>query len=297
MLGALCAALACFVLLNALFMPRPSLSQGNALIRASTLSPTEWRLYQQAQLDWYHRWVRPLIQIWANRLHLRASSLDPLYFVQAGLDGMMDGAEFRVLRLMSALLGACLGCLLALVVAGSLLLVPLFAWLGFIAPARLIAARRRRRQAAIQREVPELIGMMRAFMAAGMPLERTLHVLSAGGESDTFLKQEMRAALARYGLGLSVDQALEEIGTRTGVDDLSGFLTALSQSRRVGTGLEAMLREQEMMARLNQRNRATAQAAAVSTKLLAVLGGIYLPEFVLLIIIPLFWGIMQRAFG
>jgi len=51
------------------------------------------------------------------------------------------------------------------------------------------------------------------------------------------------------------------------------------------------------MVRLNQRNRATAQAAAVTTKLLAVLGGIYLPEFVILIMIPLFWGIMQRAFG
>jgi hypothetical protein len=51
------------------------------------------------------------------------------------------------------------------------------------------------------------------------------------------------------------------------------------------------------MARMNQQNRSTAQAAAVSTKLLAVLGGIYLPEFVILIMVPLFWGIMQRAFG
>ena len=51
------------------------------------------------------------------------------------------------------------------------------------------------------------------------------------------------------------------------------------------------------MVRLSERNRATAQAASVSTKLLGVLGGIYLPEFVILIIIPLFWGIMQRAFG
>jgi len=57
------------------------------------------------------------------------------------------------------------------------------------------------------------------------------------------------------------------------------------------------LRDQELMARMNQQNRSTAQAASVSTKLLAVLGGIYLPEFVILIMVPLFWGIMQRAFG
>jgi len=57
------------------------------------------------------------------------------------------------------------------------------------------------------------------------------------------------------------------------------------------------LRDQELMARMNQQNRSTAQAASVSTKLLAVLGGIYLPEFVILIMVPLFWSIMQRAFG
>jgi hypothetical protein len=48
---------------------------------------------------------------------------------------------------------------------------------------------------------------------------------------------------------------------------------------------------------MNQQNRSTAQAASVGTKLLGVLGGIYLPEFVILIMVPLFWGIMQRAFG
>ena len=78
---------------------------------------------------------------------------------------------------------------------------------------------------------------------------------------------------------------------------MTTFVAALAQSKRIGSGLEATLRDQELMVRLNQRNRATAQAAAVTTKLLAVLGGIYLPEFVILIMIPLFWGIMQRAFG
>ena len=66
---------------------------------------------------------------------------------------------------------------------------------------------------------------------------------------------------------------------------------------RIGGDLDATLRDQELMVRMNQRNRSTAKAAAVGTKLLGVLGGIYLPEFVILIVIPLFWGIMQRAFG
>jgi tight adherence protein C len=139
--------------------------------------------------------------------------------------------------------------------------------------------------------------MVRAFTVAGMPLERTLHVLSANTQPDSVLRREIRLALGRYGLGSSIEQALLDIGPRTGIDDVATFVGAVAQCKRVGGGLEPTLRDQELMARMNQQNRSTAQAAAVSTKLLAVLGGIYLPEFVILIMVPLFWGIMQRAFG
>ena len=130
-----------------------------------------------------------------------------------------------------------------------------------------------------------------------MPLERGLHLLSTNTSPDSILKKEIRIALGRYGLGLSIEQALQEIGPRTGIDEVTMFVAALAQSKKAGSGLETTLRDQELMVRLTERNRATAQAASVSTKLLGVLGGIYLPEFVILIIIPLFWGIMQRAFG
>ena len=298
-LGALFAALACFVGLQAVFgVARPVHPSGTALIRASTLSPLEWRLHQRKHEGWYQRWLRPIALVWGARLHVRPARIDPLYLIQAGLDPeQLDGVEFRVMRLMSGLGGAVIGCLLAAFASGGLALVPLFAWAGYIAPARVLAGRRRRRQDRVHRELPQLISMIRAFTVAGMPLERGLHLLSTNTSPDSILKKEIRIALGRYGLGLSIEQALHEIGPRTGIDEVTMFVAALAQSKRAGSGLETTLRDQELMVRLTERNRATAQAASVSTKLLGVLGGIYLPEFVILIIIPLFWGIMQRAFG
>ncbi len=187
--------------------------------------------------------------------------------------------------------------LVAVLASGALALVPLFVWVGYIAPARYLAQRRRRRQGSIQRELPQFVSMVRAFIVAGMPLERALHVLSANTQPDSILRQEIRLALGRYGLGSSIEQSLLEIGPRTGIDDVATLVGALAQCKRIGGGLEPTLRDQELMARMNQQNRSTAQAASVGTKLLAVLGGIYLPEFVILIMVPLFWGIMQRAFG
>jgi Flp pilus assembly protein TadB len=236
--------------------------------------------------------------LWGARFRLRPARIDPLYLVQAGLEpNQIDGIEFRVVRLMSGAAAALLAGLLAVVFSGAFLLVPIFAWAGYVTPARYLARRRRRRQDALQRELPQLISILRAFTLAGMPLERTLHILSANSPSDNLLRGEIQRALGRYGLGLSIEQALEEVGSRTGVDDIAMFVGAVAQSKRIGSDLDATLRDQELMVRMNQRNRSTAQAAAVGTKLLAVLGGIYLPEFVILIVIPLFWGIMQRAFG
>jgi len=298
-LGSLCAALACFAGLQALFAIAPRVHpSGAALIRASTLSPLEWRLHQHNHEGWYRRWLRPIALLWGTRLHVRPARMDPLYLIQAGLDPEeLDGVEFRVMRLMSALAGAVIACLLAVIASVGLALVPLLAWAGYIAPARVLAGRRRRRQDQVHRELPQLISMIRAFTVAGMPLERGLHLLSANTSPDSILKKEIRIALGRYGLGLSIEQALHEIGPRTGVDEVAMFVSALAQSKKAGSGLAATLRDQELMVRLSERNRATAQASSVSTKLLGVLGGIYLPEFVILIMIPLFWGIMQRAFG
>ncbi len=299
MLGALCMALACFAGLQAAFgRARPLHSSGTALIRATTLSPVEWRLHQRGREGWYQRWLRPIALLWGTRLHLRPTRLDPTYLIQAGLDpDRIDGVELRVVRLMSALGGGLIACLLAMLASGALALVPLFAWAGYIAPARYLARRRRQRQHAMHRELPQLVSMIRAFTVAGMPLERALHVLSANTQPDSVLRQEIRLALGRYGLGSNIEQALQEIGPRTGIDDVATFVGALAQSKRIGGGLEPTLRDQELLVRMNQRNRSTAQAAQVSTKLLAVLGGIYMPEFVILIMVPLFWGIMQRAFG
>lgn len=298
-LGALCAAVACFAGLKAVLggMQTTRLS-ANELIRATTLSPVEWRLQQRGHEGWYQRWVRPIALLWAGRLHLRPARIDPLYLIQAGLEpDQVDGVELRAIRLMSATAGAMLAGLVAIMLSGAYMLIPLLAWAGYVAPVRYLAGRRRRRQDVLQRELPQLISTLRAFTLAGMPLERALHILSASSQSDSLLLAEIQRALGRYGLGLSIEQALEEVGVRTGVDDIAMFVGAVAQSKRIGSELDATLRDQELMVRMNQRNRSTAQAAAVGTKMLAVLGGIYLPEFVILIVVPLFWGIMQRAFG
>src|SRR3984893_6136645 len=147
MLGALCAPLACFAGLHAVFDRSRSVpATGTALIRATTLSPVEWRLHQRGQEGGYQQWLRPIALLWGSRLHLRPTRLDPIYLIQAGIDpDRFDGVELRVVRLMSALVGGLVACLIALLASGALVLVPLLVWAGYVAPSRYLAQRRRRR--------------------------------------------------------------------------------------------------------------------------------------------------------
>jgi tight adherence protein C len=299
MLAAVCTAAACFTGLYMLadfagVSRRPRMN----LVRASTLSPIEWRQQQRSLDSWYRRWLQPLTLLIASRLHLRGARLDRAYLVQCGIDPeQLDGVQFRALKIAGAVTGLVLGLLLAIVLGGTAFFVPLLAWAGYITPSRYLDHRRRGRQRSIQRELPEVVSMIRAFVIAGMPMERALHLISGDASAPGILKAEIRAALGRYGLGLTIEEALQQISERTGTDDIALFVSALVQSKRMGTGLEQTLRDQELLVRMNQRNRSTAEAARVGTRLLGVLAGIYLPEFVVLIMIPLFFGIIQRAFG
>mgnify|MGYP001331371137 CR=1 FL=1 len=299
MLAAACAAAACFTGLYLLAgAAGMSSSPQLDLLRASTLSPIEWRQQQKTLESWYRRWLHPIATLTASRLHLSPTRLEPAYLVQCGIDPeQLDGIELRALKIAAALAGILLGLLFAVILGGTTLFIPLLAWAGYVGPSRYLGHRRRRRQQSVHRELPEVVSMIRAFVVAGIPMERALHLVSADSGAPGILKAEIRAALGRYGLGLTIEEALQQIGARTGADDIALFVSALAQSKRMGTGLEQTLRDQELLVRMNQRNRSTAEAARVGTKLLGVLAGVYLPEFVILIMIPLFSGIIQRAFG
>jgi tight adherence protein C len=192
-------------------------------------------------------------------------------------------------------------CLAAILVPLLFVLAPVAGWLGFIAPNLYLHFRRRSRRRRIERELPDLVGLLKAFVNASVPLEQALNLISAQLVRDTanghLLAQEVRRALGRYGLGLTIEEVLEEMADRLGVDDVSLLVSALAQGKRLGTGMDRLLRDQELLIRMNQRNRATAEASRVSTKLMGVLVGVYLPQFTILIMIPLFWGIIRRAFG
>ena len=87
------------------------------------------------------------------------------------------------------------------------------------------------------------------------------------------------------------DRMLAAAADLEALDELAASLGA---SRRLGKGVSEVLAEHERSLRDDERNRLVGSASMVQPKLAAILAGIYLPEFVLLVIAPLFIGAIGR---
>jgi tight adherence protein C len=300
MLASLCAVAAVMCLAAAL-PARRRRALPVELARLSTMDAREVALHRDAQRPPWERLMQPAVAVVASRLRPSWAGLNEDDLRRAGVDVDRFGvAELLTVKMLGGLLGASLVIAVAAAAPGVLMLLPAFAFGGFVAPSVLVTRRRAARQACMLRELPDLISLLKAFVGAGVPLEQALHLISAqlsSGPQPNLLATEVRRALSDYGLGMSIDDALQAMARRTGLTELEMLAAALAQAKRQGAGMERVLRDQETIARLQQRNRALAAASKVSTRLVGVLVLVYLPEFLVLILAPLFYGIFLRAFG
>lgn len=295
-MAALLVAAAVFCLLMAV-VPRPTRLRPASrlgLIRASTMD-TPAAVRPRAARG--HGALRRL----TDRLGLGARWVSRQDLVEAGIDPeVLTPAEATTLKLVGLVAGLVSCIAVAAIVPGVALLSPAAAWIGFVSPSLYIARRKAGRRAMVLSELPNVVGLLRAFINARVPLEQALHLVSqqlSEADPENILAAELRAALGGYGLGDTIEASLQAMADRVGVDELRTLAASIAQGKRLGAGMEAILRDQELLVRLAQRNRVAAAASQISTRLMAVLVGVYLPEFVVLVMLPLFWGVMAKAFG
>ena len=104
----------------------------------------------------------------------------------------------------------------------------------------------------------------------------------------------MNLNLALLVLGSDLFDALGDIATAADLEALDELAASLGSARRLGKGVSEVLAEHERALRDDEQNRLLGSASMVQPKLAAILAGIYLPEFVLLVIVPLFVGAIGR---
>jgi Flp pilus assembly protein TadB len=297
--GAIATGVAVFGLLMAVFdpwvfPPQPALDA----VRASVLPRDRYERLVVAERPWWERLIAPLASRLGAAMPALASQVSERDIVRAGLDPeTLTPAEIYSAKLVLALVAIVLGIAATPLFPFAVVLALPAAFAGYVYPTEYLASRGRKRKAQLLRELPDLLSLVRP-LAERRGLEQSIAAvadeLHAASEGTNLLARQVRGAVAAYGVGADFYRALADVATAADLEELDELAGALGQARRTGKGVSDVLAEHERSLRETERNRLAGAASTVQPKLAAILAGIYLPEFIVLIVLPLFLSTVSR---
>lgn len=144
--------------------------------------------------------------------------------------------------------------------------------LGLVLPRFVLKRLIRKRQLQITVGLPDALDLTVVCVEAGLPLDQALMRV---GEDLKYahpeLREEFYLANLEMRAGKPRAEALRNLATRTGVDDVRLLVAALVQTDRFGTSISQALRMYSDALRTERRRRAEEQAAKTATKMVVPL--------------------------
>jgi tight adherence protein C len=207
---------------------------------------------------------------------------------QAGNPFNWSPTDFMGVRGLTAvgLCGATLGMmLLARQNIQSLLLFPaVMLFVGYILPGIWLGQKMGRRKKNILKALPDAIDLLSISVEAGLGFDQALQRVALKWDNE--LSWEFQRTLSEMRVGKSRREALKELVARTGVDDLSTFVTSIIQADQLGVSITQVLRIQAAQLRQRRRQRAEEQAHKAPIKMLFPMVFLIFPAIYVIILGP-----------
>lgn len=205
----------------------------------------------------------------------------------AGRPANLSPTDFTAVRYIAAVVLFVIGLLL-----GALLGKPLFlaifaavgAVIGFYGPLLWLRQKVGDRRKEIQLALPDAMDLLTIAVEAGLGLDAAITRVT--DKFHNALADEFAQVLSEVRLGRPRLEALDDMGRRTGVEDLHNFCQAVIQSEQMGVGVARILRLQSDEMRRKRRQRAQEQAAQASLKMLLPMVGCIFPTLWIVLLGP-----------
>jgi len=213
---------------------------------------------------------------------------------QSGL-GWSDDDLIRA-KIVAALVGAALAACAGVFLPIGPLVVLAAGYCGFILPTLRVdrAAAQRRSEAA--QALVTLVEWAEALVASGRPIESAFVAIAQRGVASGLLDGAIAAAADSYELGAPLFPALAREATAVGLPALAAIAGDLEGARDLGRGALVVLRDHRDRLRASERARSLDAAGRIEGRLMLVLVLCYLPALMLLVVIPLFLGLLDGLF-
>ncbi|HEU5186588.1 MAG TPA: type II secretion system F family protein [Gemmatimonadaceae bacterium] len=209
--------------------------------------------------------------------------------VYAGYDGPLAPAIFAAARLATlVLVPTAVG--LPLVRAPLpllLILIPGAALVAWILPIAILERMARARQDRIRQGLPDALDLLVVCVEAGISLDAAiLRVAKELSITYADLSRELLVVNRKTNAGVTREEAIRGLWSRTGVDDLRSLSTSLIQTEKWGTSITKVLRVSAMTLRRKRRQRAEKRVALAPVKMTFPLVTMILPALFIIILGP-----------
>ena len=174
----------------------------------------------------------------------------------------------------------------------------LFSWLsvavGAMLPFSMLNSAIRKRQKAIDKQLPEVLDLLSVSVRAGLSFDGALRKItdrSVGPLIDEFkrMQQDVR-------MGTPKARALQAMAKRCDVEDLYLFITAVIQAERLGTSMGRTLDNQADNMRERRRQKAKAEALKAPVKIVFPLVMFIFPAIFVVVLLPSLLSLMKNLF-
>ena len=146
--------------------------------------------------------------------------------------------------------------------------------------------RAREREAACERQMPEMLDILALGLSAGLSFDASLELYCSG--SDDELAQRLLATMRGWQMGLEGRrEALEGLAARVSAPSLVRFCASVSEALSFGAPLAQTLERQADAIREEQRASVERRIEEVPVRMLVPLGTLVVPAMLLAILGPL----------
>jgi tight adherence protein C len=211
--------------------------------------------------------------------------------VRAGFMRSSAVRMFQAVRLLSLISGSAIGLLGALAMRYPEAKVVMYAGIGTLAggylPNYYLQRRARARQAAIARQLSDVLDLLVVCVEAGLGLFEAIKIIGdETGRQGQEIGDELTLVAREVAAGSSLGDALRNFGDRTAVEDIRPLAATLIQSEQLGAQIAPALRSSSDALRAKRRMRAEEAAQKSTIKILFPLVLFVLPAMLVVILAP-----------
>src|ERR1700737_1407362 len=245
----------------------------------------------ELSLPFSERFIKPVLERLGSLLTSRmAKNRQVVVQNKINLAGRPYGLSVNGLEVVKVIVGIVVG-LIAFWIGGlvfpTTFLLPVGA-IGFVLgrflPDVWLNNKIKGRQKELRLALPNALDLLTISVEAGLGFDAAIGRLTE--KFKNALSDEFAQVLNEIRLGRPRLEALDDMGRRSGVEELHTFIQALIQSEQLGVGIAKVLRIQSEEMRRRRRQRAEEQAAQAPLKMLFPMIGCIFPTLFIVLMGP-----------